>query len=234
MSAESSIEVNGEAIHDRLDAEGYAYLPGLLDASEMTELARLAVRSASWRPMPSEGMGKGDVTCLTNEVSSRLQTLRQALFHGLVPLANRWNVELGLADAYPGSFDEFDEAFNREGGTTAYMHRLGADDYLALQQCTGNSGSFPFQVVALASQPGVDFDGGEFVLTERRPRMQSRPAVIPLQAGDAAVICTSYRAAKGSRGFFRTEFKHAVSTVHKGTRLGLHLSFHDIPWPTIR
>lgn len=223
--------MNTESLIARLDAEGYAPVPGLLDGFGVSELARLSGHSTSWSPISSEGMGKGDVAYLTKEASSRLQTIRQALFHDLVPLANRWNAELGLADTYPGSFDTFDEAFNHEGGITAYMHRLGAGDYLALQQRAGDSRSFPFQVVVLASQPGVDFDGGEFVLTERRPRMQSRPAVVPLQAGDGAIICTSYRSAKGSRGFYRTDFKHAVSKVHGGTRLGLHVSFHDIDWP---
>jgi hypothetical protein len=156
---------------------------------------------------------------------------RRALFHCLAPLASRWDAELGLANGYPGSFQKFDEAYNREGGRSVYAHRLGAGGYLALQQRVADSCSFPFQVVALLSQPGVDFDGGEFVLTERRPRMQSRPAVIPLQAGDAAIICTSYRSTKGTHGFYRTNFKHAVSKVHSGVRLGLHLSFHDIDRP---
>lgn len=231
MSTSSVNWLDDKAIHDQLDSEGYAHIPNLLGGHGISEVTRLSGCSTAWSAMPSDWMGKGDVAYLANEALSYLQALRQRLFHCLVPLANRWNAELGLADSYPGSFEKFDEAFNHERGKNAYLYRLGAGDYVALQQRVGDDRPFPFQIAVLASRPGADFDGGEFVLTERRPRMQSRPAVVPLQAGDAAIICTSYRSAKGSRGFYRTDFKHAVSKVHGGTRLGLHVSFHDIDWP---
>jgi uncharacterized protein len=231
MNTESPIDLDCEAIHAQLDVDGYAHLPGLFGGPGVSELERLFGDSLRWSPMQAEGMGQGEMAYLAEEGLSHLDAARRALFHCLAPLASRWDAELGLANGYPGSFQKFDEAYNREGGRSVYAHRLGAGGYLALQQRVADSCSFPFQVVALVSQPGVDFDGGEFVLTERRPRMQSRPAVIPLQAGDAAIICTSYRSTKGTHGFYRTDFKHAVSKVHSGVRLGLHLSFHDIDRP---
>ena len=114
----------------------------------------------------------------------------------------------------------------RQGGQS-HLSRLGVEDYLPLHQRNAGGQVFPMQVVALLSEPGKDFDGGEFVMTEQRPRMQSRPMVLPLGLGDAAIIGTAERPFKGTRGHYRVNLKHAVSRVRSGERVGLELTFHD-------
>ena len=142
-------------------------------------------------------------------------------------IAEQLNTE-GYAEV-PGLLDDFLHR-NREAGQVrpqSHLSRLGVDDYVALHQRSDGEFVFPFQVVALLSEPGTDFRGGEFVMTELRPRMQSRPMVLPLKLGDAAIISTSVRPCRGANGYHRANLKHAISRVHRGERVGVELSFHD-------
>ncbi|WP_408164310.1 2OG-Fe(II) oxygenase [Caballeronia jiangsuensis] len=132
---------------------------------------------------------------------------------------------------YPAELEEF-LRLNRTAGQVqqlSHLNRLGAGDYLALHQSSEGDHVFPLQVVALLSEPGKDFHGGEFVLTEQRPRMQSRPMVLPLGLGDMAIISTAHKPFRGTKGFYRVNLKHAISRVHRGERVGVALSFHDAP-----
>jgi uncharacterized protein len=130
---------------------------------------------------------------------------------------------------YPPTLAEFIER-NRQAGQRrgqSHLSRLGVDDHVLLHQRNEGEQVFPLQLVALLSEPGADFEGGEFVTTEQRPRLQTRPTVLPLQWGDAALIATDERPVQGSRGPYRVKLRHAIGRVRRGERIGLELSFHD-------
>ncbi|MGG6462091.1 2OG-Fe(II) oxygenase [Solilutibacter silvestris] len=185
------------SIATQLDSEGYALLPGLLDAGRARNVARR-------------------ITTAGGDFSSPLETWHAELHRRLPVIANRWNEILGRDERY--SVDRMREQ--------CHPSRLGEGDHIPLHQHEGER-VFPLQIVTLLSEPGHDFQGGEFVMTERRPRMQSRPMVLPLKLGDAAIIATAERPFKGSGGYYRVNLKHAISRVLGGERIGLELSFHD-------
>ncbi len=185
------------SIATQLDAEGYALLPGLLDAGRARNLARR-------------------ITTADGDLSSPLEAWHKELHRHLPVIANRWNELLGRDERY--SVDRMREQ--------CHPNRLVEGDHIPLHQ-REEERVFPLQIVALLSEPGQDFRGGEFVMTERRPRMQSRPMVLPLKLGDAAIITTAERPFKGFGGYYRVNLKHAISRVLGGERIGLELSFHD-------
>lgn len=219
-------------IGSQLDVEGYAVLPGLLGA----ELARSLARQADAPParrvsLASAGLGRGDLYYFDAGMPPPLEQWRAALYRRLVVHANRWNELLDVSSRYPDELDDFLQR-NRDAGQAraqSHLNRLGVEDYMALHQRTEGLQVFPMQVVALLSEPGDGFQGGEFVMTEQRPRMQSRPLVAPLACGDVAIIATGERPFHGSKGYYRVNLKHAVSRVRKGVRIGLELFFHDAP-----
>lgn len=209
-------------IESALDTEGYALLPGRLPDAQ----ARTLVQHDSLLPY---GIARASRFHFGAALPSPLATWRTAFYPRLAATANRWNAELGIDYRYPDTLDAFLQR-NREAGqmrSLSHLTRLCEGDYAPLEQ--GNEGKhvFPFQIVALLNEPDKDFRGGEFAMTERRPRMQSRPMVVPLQAGDVAIICSTSRSLKGSRGYYRADLKHAISRVHLGERIGLELSFHN-------
>jgi hypothetical protein len=217
-------------IAHQLDIEGYAVLPGFMALEQAHKLTQQpeTLRHVS---LASADLGRGDLFFFGAQLPTPMQNWRTAFYRHLAPIANRWNETLNVAYRYPGEHDEFLRR-NREAGQSrplSHLSRLNEADYLALHQRDEGEHLFPLQVVALLSKPGEDFRGGEFVMTEQRPRMQSRPMVLPLQAGDAAIISTAQRPFKGAKGFYRVNLKHAVSRVRSGTRFGLELSFHDAP-----
>src|SRR5690606_33721505 len=159
---------------------------------------------------------------------------RTVFYRHLAPIANRWQESLGADYRYPDRLEAFLQR-NREAGQAqplSRLDRLVQGDYLALHQCTDGAHVFPLQLVLLLSEPGEAFTGGEFVMTEQRPRMQSRPMVVPLGIGDAAVIATAGRPVRGGRTCYRVNLRHAISRVHHGERIGVELSFHDSPSDT--
>ena len=218
-------------IADQLDIEGYALLPGLLDADAVRGLKRQTeIMSAARRvPLASDDVGSGELFYFAANLPAPLHAWRADFYRHLAFVANRWNETLAIGARYPEELGDFLRR-NREAGQTqgqSHLSRLGVDDYLPLHQRSAGEQVFPLQIVALLSDPEEDFQGGQFVMTEQRPRMQSRPMVLPLGRGDAAIIGTAERPFKGARGYYRVNLKHAVSRVRSGERIGLELFFHD-------
>ena len=150
-----------------------------------------------------------------------LEDLRAELYEKLVPIANRWSETMGIETRYPARLDQ--------RMPQSAVVRLGKGQHRPLMQNAEGDCVFPLQVTVLLSQPGRDFTGGELVMTEQRPRMQSRPMVVPLRRGDASVFAVHYRPVKGSKGFYRVNLRHAVSQVRSGERIAIDLLFHDAP-----
>ena len=222
--------LNWTDIGMQLDADGYAVLPGLLGAGVARDLARQAAAPGTRREtLESSDLGRGELFYFGADVPAPLESWRMAFYRRLVGVANRWNETLGLAQRYPAELEDFLRLNRKAGQTRAQSHlsRLGVEDHVSLHQRNDGAQVFPMQIVAVLSKPGADFEGGEFVMTEQRPRMQSRPAVLPLKLGDVAIIATAGRPFKGAKGYYRVNLKHAVSRVRKGERIGLELSFHD-------
>lgn len=195
-----------------LDAEGWALLPGFFPEDAARRLARTGATPAEFEP------------------------LRAALYRQCLPIARRWAAALQQGEQDPDSPYPDDLAAwtrrNREAGQTrglSGLHRLGAGGYQPLIQHADGAHVFPLQLVALLSEPGVDFTGGEFIMTEQRPRMQSRPMVLPLGLGDAAVIAVWHRPVHGARDIYRVTARQAVSRVRSGDRTGLQVLLHDGP-----
>lgn len=214
----------------QLDAEGYAVLPGLLGADVARGVARQATASGTRRvTLESGDLGRGELFYFGAGMPAPLEQWRTAFYHCLVAIANRWNETLGVAHRYPAELEDFLRRNQKAGQTRAQSHlsRLGVEDHVALHQRNDGEQVFPLQIVAVLSEPGADFQGGEFVMAEQRPRMQSRPTVLPLKLGDMAVITTAERPFKGTKGYYRVNLKHAVSRVRQGERIGLELLFHD-------
>ncbi|HWT18998.1 MAG TPA: 2OG-Fe(II) oxygenase [Variovorax sp.] len=216
----------------QLDAEGCAVLPGLLGVDVARSLAQQAIVSGARRvTLESGDLGRGELFYFGAGMPAPLGQWRTALYRRLAAIANRWNETLGIEGRYPAELEDFLRRNQRAGQTRAQSHlnRLGVEDHVSLHQRNDGEQVFPMQIVALLSEPGTDFLGGEFVMTEQRPRMQSRPLVLPLKLGDAAIIATAERPFKGTKGYYRVNLKHAISRVRKGERIGLELSFHDAP-----
>lgn len=195
-------------IESALDVEGQAVLPGLLSAAECDALAALHAKE-----LPS------------------LQELRAKLYERLAPTANRWNRTMGLASRYPARLDQLQQACckaNQHRPQSA-IHRLREGAHRGLHQNAEGHCVFPLQAELELTQPGKDFTGGELVMTEQRPRMQTRPMVVPIQKGDAAVFAVHHRPFRGTRGYYRVNLRHAVSRVLSGERVAVDLIFHDEP-----
>jgi hypothetical protein len=223
-------------IESDLDAEGAARIEQLLGRHECEALAGLYAQDPdatgifrSRIVMARHGFGRGEYKYFGYPLPAPIADLRQALYARLAPVANRWSQALGDAAAFPGRHAEFIRRCRDAGQTrpTPLLLRYGAGDYNCLHQDLYGEQVFPLQVVVLLSAPGRDFEGGEFVMTEQRPRMQSRPMVLPLRQGDAAVIAVNQRPVQGARGAYRVKLRHGVSRVHAGERYTAGIIFHD-------
>jgi uncharacterized protein len=215
-----------------LDAQGHAILPGLLPPQECARVAGLYPQSGLFRSrvvMARHGFGRGEYQYFGYPLPEPVAALREALYPPLVPIANRWNERMGIAARFPPAHRDFISRCHAAGQArpTPLLLRYGEGDYNCLHQDLYGEHVFPLQVVVLLSQPGRDFTGGELVMTEQRPRMQSRPMVLPLQQGDAAVIAVHHRPVQGSRGSYRVNLRHGVSRLLSGQRHTLGLIFHD-------
>jgi hypothetical protein len=219
-------------ISSDLDAQGWAVLPQLLAPKECRELASLYERGGSFRSrvvMARHGFGRGEYKYFAYPLPSIVADLRGALYGRLAPVANRWNEAMGLGVRYPEAHAAFLERCHEAGQIrpTPLLLQYGKDDYNCLHQDLYGEHVFPLQVAVLLSEPGEDFTGGEFVLTEQRPRMQSRPSVVPLGWGDAVAFAVNQRPVQGTRGFYRTVLRHGVSKLHSGHRHTMGIIFHD-------
>jgi uncharacterized protein len=215
-----------------LDAQGCAVLNGLLSPDECDALAALYPDDKNFRSrvvMGRHGFGRGEYKYFAYPLPDLIAQLRPALYAQLRDVANRWNEAMSIDIRYPQGHDAFLKRCHAAGQTrpTPLLLQYGAGDYNCLHQDLYGEHVFPMQVAILLSEPGRDFSGGEFVLTEQRPRMQSRPEVVPLGQGDAVAFAVHVRPVQGTRGFYRVNLRHGVSQIRSGHRHTLGVIFHD-------
>lgn len=225
-------EFDWPAIETALDMEGQAVLPGLLSAAECAALTRLDEWDKGFGDVGSLDallLGRGDLRL--SAAMPPLPHLRVQLYEKLVSIANRWNKTMQVASRYPARLSDLQQQCRdaNQRRPQSAVSRLREGGYQALDQCIQGSCVFPLQAVLQLTQPGKDFSGGELVLTEQRPRMQTRPMVLPLNRGDLAVFAVQYRPSRGAKGYYRVNFRHAVSRVRSGERVAIGLIFHDAP-----
>jgi hypothetical protein len=219
-------------IADELDARGCAMLEALLSPRECTTLAAMYTDDQHFRSrvvMGRHGFGRGEYRYFDYPLPTQVAELRSTIYPRLAPIANRWNAAMGVAVRYPAAHAEFIERCHAAGQRrpTPLLLQYGAGDYNCLHQDLYGEHVFPLQAAILLSEPGRDFSGGEFVLTELRPRMQSRAEVVPLRQGDTVVFAVHQRPVQGSRGSYRVNLRHGVSRVRSGHRHTLGIIFHD-------
>lgn len=215
-----------------LETTGHGVIRGLLGARECVEIAALYGDAARFRSkvvMARHGFGRGEYQYFAHPLPDRVIELRRSLYPRLVAVANRWAEALGKKDRYPARLETYLEECHAAGQTrpTPLLLRYVAGDFNCLHQDLYGALAFPFQVAILLSEPGVDFTGGEFVLTQQRPRMQSRVDVVPLRQGDAVAFAVNERPVRGTRGVYRVRMRHGVSEVRSGQRHTLGIIFHD-------
>lgn len=215
-----------------LDGYGWALFDRLLTAKECEALAGLYGDDAHFRSrivMARHGFGRGEYKYFAYPLPDIVAALRPALYALLAPIANRWNESMGIAVRYPAAHADFIARCHKAGQIrpTPLLLQYGENDYNCLHQDLYGEHVFPLQVVILLSEPGQDFTGGEFVLTEQRPRMQSRAELVPLRRGDAAVFAVHHRPVQGTRGTYRVNMRHGVSRLRSGHRHTTGIIFHD-------
>jgi uncharacterized protein len=215
-----------------LDRDGCAVIPGLLDAEQCRAMVAMWSADGLFRKridMARHGYGQGAYKYFAYPLPDPIADLRTRLYPPLAEIGNRWNAALGIAARYPGSHADWLDICHAAGQTrpTPLILRYGPGDYNRLHQDLYGEHVFPLQVAILLSQSGQDFTGGEFVLTEQRARMQSRPEVVPLAQGDAVVFPVNHRPVPGPRGVSRAAMRHGISRLRSGERLTLGIIFHD-------
>lgn len=230
-SGEKVASYDWAGVERALDARGNAVLPGLLSAAQCEALAALYAREDGYRArivMARHGFGRGEYKYFAYPLPPLVDGLRHALYPRLAPIANRWNRQLGVETRYPDSLDAFLQRCHEAGQLrpTPLILQYGTGDYNCLHQDLYGEHVFPLQTVILLSEPGRDFAGGEFVMTERSTREQ-RADVVPLRQGDAAVFTVNQRPVPGQRGMRRVAMRHGVSRVRHGRRHTVGLIFHD-------
>ncbi|BBB09623.1 2OG-Fe(II) oxygenase [Sphingopyxis sp. EG6] len=220
------------AIAASLDRQGWAVLPGLLTANECDNTAALYGEEALFRShvqMARHGFGRGEYRYFAYPLPPLVAGLRGALYARLAPVANRWHERMGRDERFPADHSDYLAQCHAagQGRPTPLLLQYGPGDYNCLHRDLYGAEVFPVQVALLLSAPGEDFTGGEFVLTEQRPRMQSRAAVVPLGKGDAVIFAVNERPVAGSRGDYRVAMRHGVSAIRSGRRHTLGVIFHD-------
>jgi hypothetical protein len=224
--------IDWSRVTEDLDAQGCAALDGFLSANECASLATLYTQEHLFRSrvvMGRHGFGRGEYKYFRYPVPELIGELRTAIYPRLVPLANQWNETMGFDVRYPAQHGDFIARCHAAGQSrpTPLLLQYGPGDYNCLHQDLYGEHVFPLQMAILLSEPGRDFTGGEFVLTEQRPRMQSRPEVVPLRQGDAVIFAVHHRPVQGTRGTYRVNLRHGVSRVRSGQRHTLGVIFHD-------
>jgi hypothetical protein len=224
--------IDWEQAEGDLDAQGCVVLKGLLSRDECRALALLYPDDQPFRSrvvMGRHGFGRGEYKYFCYPLPSVIAELRPALYARLCGIANRWNEAMGIDIRYPGDHAAFLKRCHAAGQArpTPLLLQYGTGDYNCLHQDLYGEHVFPLQVAILLSEPGRDFCGGEFVLTEQRPRMQSRAEVVPLLQGDAVAFAVHHRPVKGTRGFYRVNLRHGVSRIRSGHRHTVGVIFHD-------
>ena len=221
------------AIATDLNSQGWAVIPKLLAGSECNAIAGMyAGGDEAFRSrviMGRHGFGQGEYRYFAYPLPPLIQDLRTAIYPQLAPIANQWNERMGIDTRFPRTHADFLKRCHAAGQKrpTPLLLQYGPGDYNCLHQDLYGEHVFPLQATALLSQPGEDFQGGEFVLTEQRPRMQSRAAVVPLSKGDVVVFAVNSRPHKGTRGDYRVVLRHGVSKLREGRRHTVGIIFHD-------
>jgi hypothetical protein len=214
-----------------LDAQGWALLPKLLDAPSTSQVSGLYEKEIfrSHVIMARHGFGRGEYKYFSYPLPEPVAALRPALYERLAPIANGWAEMRGEETRYPARHADFLDRCHQAGQRrpTPLLLKYGAGDYNCLHQDLYGEHVFPIQVAILLSQPDKDFTGGEFVMTEQRPRMQSRASVVPLTQGDAVAFAVHRRPVKGSRGTYAVNHRHGVSALASGARYTVGIIFHD-------
>lgn len=219
-------------LSDALDDFGCAVMEKLLTPEECRQIATLYPQETHFRShvhMARHGFGKGEYRYFSYPLPELIGGLRTALYPRLAGIANDWNARMGFDQKYPVEHTAFLAQCHAEGQTrpTPLLLQYVPGDFNCLHQDLYGDLAFPLQVAILLSEPGQDFTGGEFVLTEQRPRMQSRVEVVPLRQGDAVAFAVHNRPVRGSRGHYRVNLRHGVSRLRSGMRHTLGIIFHD-------
>ena len=225
-------QISWEQVCRDLDAEGNATIKSILPSDECDDIRALYQEEKIFRSnvvMERHGFGRGEYRYFNYPLPDLITTLRTSLYPHLVPIANRWNEAMGIDVRYPTTHAEYIKRCHQVGQTkpTPLLLKYGPDDYNCLHQDLYGDHVFPLQIAILLSQPNEDFTGGEFVMTEQRPRMQSRPIVVSLQKGDAVVFAVNHRPVQGKKSVYRVNMRHGVSRLRSGSRYTLGIIFHD-------
>src|ERR1700722_2260344 len=225
-------KVDWTTVSADLDAYGWSGFQKLLTAQESADISGLYADGGKFRSqviMAQHGFGRGEYKYFSYPLPGLVAGLRTAIYPHLAPVANRWNEAMGIQVRYPDSHEVFIERCHQAGQTrpTPLLLQYGSGDYNALHQDVYGEHVFPLQLAILLSEPERDFTGGEFVLTEQRPRMQSTAQVVPLRQGDGVVFAVQHRPVVGTRGSYRVNLRHGVSRLRSGRRHTLGIIFHD-------
>ena len=232
QSYKSPVRAGWDRVASDLNEQGCAVREKLLTPRECERLASLYAQDDGFRSrviMSRHGFGKGEYKYFAYPLPEPIASLRNALYPPLAKIANDWNARMGFATRYPAVHADF-LALCRKAGQqrpTPLLLQYGPGDYNCLHQDLYGELAFPLQVTILLSAPGRDFTGGEFVITEQRPRMQSRAELVPLAQGDAVIFAVHHRPVRGTRGDYRVSLRHGVSRLRSGRRHTVGIIFHD-------
>jgi|HubBroStandDraft_1064217.scaffolds.fasta_scaffold00433_17 uncharacterized protein len=232
-AVEAVAALEPQALQDSLDREGFAITAPMVDAATCAQLAGLYTAAEgmfrSTVTMAQHGFGSGEYKYFARPLPGLVQALRRAMYARLAPIANAWDARMGGAADWPADHDSVVARCAAAGQTrpTPLLLRYGPGDYNCLHQDLYGDIHFPLQAILLLDRPGIDFEGGELILVEQRPRRQSKPIVLPLTQGAFAVVPVRERPVQGIRGPARVQVRHGVSKLHRGFRRTLGLIFHD-------
>jgi hypothetical protein len=227
------LEIDWDRARARLDENGFALISGALAQRSCEELVGTYADDDRFRSridMARHAFGRGEYKYFNYPLPAIVERLRAAFYRELAPLANRWAERLGAkARRFPEEFSDFIDQCHRAGQKrpTPLVLKYGAGDFNCLHQDLYGDIVFPFQATFFLSRPGEDFEGGEFVLSEQRPRRQSRVEVLSPNQGDAVIFAVRHRPVQGARGYYRANLRHGISTVRSGARYTLGIIFHD-------
>ncbi|MGN6291179.1 MAG: 2OG-Fe(II) oxygenase [Chitinophagaceae bacterium] len=219
-------------ITEHLNEKGFAVIPGILNSDDCANLVQQYNQPEIYRKtisMERYRFGKGEYKYFKYPLPEIIQTIRQSIYPYLAPVANGWMKMLNIDKTFPGSFDEFQALCrqHKQVYPTALILQYGPGGFNSLHQDLYGEIFFPMQAVMILDEPGKDYTGGEFVLTEQIPRAQSQAIVLNSKKGDLMIFTTQFRPAKGSKGYYRVNMKHGVSELHSGRRHSLGIIFHD-------
>jgi len=223
---------NWLAIEDGLNEYGFAVIKSLLNKSQCKSVIAQYQGESGYRKrvvMERHGFGKGEYKYYSYPLPSLIDQLRTGLYRQLSPIANRWNRAMKIDMQYPASYQAYLQQCHSAGQTlpTPLILKYVPDDYNCLHQDLYGEHVFPLQMAVLLSEPDEDFEGGEFVITEQRPRMQSKVTVVHLRQGDAVIFAVHHKPVNGVKGVYRVNLRHGVSRVISGNRYTLGIILHD-------